>query len=221
MPAGGKSGVLVSQTPNETTISHTRQGLSRMESSVAAQAEAMATLDVAAPEAGLLDPPAHPSRRRLERASVLARALAASDLLMTIVACEIAAVVTGITTWDALAFASTAGLVFPLLMFFLGVYNVDDLRSWASGVHEAPKALVGVIGFTWPLFAAAELLEAPSPAVTAGIGAALTLILSTLARGAARAALHRATPFRQRTVIIGSGQVAGQLVDKVRIHKQS
>ena len=189
-------------------------------SSVAAQAETIATLEAAAPEAGVLEALEPASRPRLARASVLARALAGSDLLMSILACAIAALVTDIASWDALGFACTAGLVFPLLMFFLGVYNVDDLRSWASGVHEAPKALVGAIGFTWPLFAAAELLQAPLPGVTAGLGATLTLVLTTLARGTVRAVLHRYEPLRQRTVIIGSGQVAGQLVDKLRIHRQ-
>jgi exopolysaccharide biosynthesis polyprenyl glycosylphosphotransferase len=191
-----------------------------MESSIAAQAEAIATLDVAAPEAGILEESAQAPGRRLERASVLARALAGSDLVMCVVACEVAAVATGLGGWDALGFAATGGLIFPLLTFFLGIYNVDDLRSWASGVHESPKVLVGAIGFSWPLFAAAEMLQAPSPAATAAIGACLTLVLSTLARGAARAALHRAAPLRQRTVIVGSGQVAGRLVHKLRIHRQ-
>jgi exopolysaccharide biosynthesis polyprenyl glycosylphosphotransferase len=189
-------------------------------SSVAAQAETIRTLEAEAPEAAVLEAVAPTARPRPARAAVLARALAASDLLMSIAACEIAAVATNVTAWDALGFAATAGLVFPLIMFFLGVYNVDDLRSWASGVHEAPKALVGAIGFTWPLFAAAELLQAPYPAVTAGLGAALTLVLAALARGTARAVLHRYEPLRQRTVIIGSGQVAGQLVDKLDVHRQ-
>jgi exopolysaccharide biosynthesis polyprenyl glycosylphosphotransferase len=45
-------------------------------------------------------------------------------------------------------------------------------------------------------------------------------VLTTLARSSARAALHRYEPFRQRTLIIGSGQVAGQLVEKLRVHRQ-
>jgi exopolysaccharide biosynthesis polyprenyl glycosylphosphotransferase len=188
-------------------------------SSVAAQAESIATLDPAAPEA-VLKAVESPARPRLGRASVLARALAASDLLMSILACAAAALATDIPVRDALGFACTAGLVFPLLMFFLGVYNVDDLRSWASGVHEAPKALVGAIGFTWPLFAASELLQAPSPALTAGVGAILTLTLTMLARSSIRAFLHRYEPLRQRTLIIGSGRVAGQLVDKLYVHRQ-
>jgi exopolysaccharide biosynthesis polyprenyl glycosylphosphotransferase len=186
-----------------------------VESSVAAQAEPI-QLDVTGAEAAVLETP----RRRLERSSVLARALAGTDLVMTILACEFAALATGIPPGESLAFACAAGLVFPMLMFFLGVYSVDDLRSWASGVSEAPKALVGAIGFAWPLLAAAELLQAPSPGLSAGVGVGLTLVLSTAARGGARATLHRADPLRQRTVIIGSGRVAGQLVDKLGVHKQ-
>jgi exopolysaccharide biosynthesis polyprenyl glycosylphosphotransferase len=189
-----------------------------MESSVAAQAEAIATLDVAAPEAGVLETTEALPRR--ERSDVLARSLAGTDFLMAIIACQVAALVTGVSAGDSLAFACVGGLVFPLIVFFMGVYNVDDLRAWASGVAEAPKSLVAAIGFSWPLFGAAELLNVPSPALTAAAGVVATLLLSIAARGAVRAALHRSDPLRQRTVIVGTGHVAGQLVEKLRIHKQ-
>jgi exopolysaccharide biosynthesis polyprenyl glycosylphosphotransferase len=194
-----------------------------MESSIAAQAEPIATVEVA-PEPAVLDTletaAVDAPRPRLGRSSVLARSLAGSDLVMSIIACELAALATGMPATESLAFASMAGLVFPVIMFFLGVYSVDDLRAWASGVSEAPKALVGAIGFAWPLFGAADLLNAPDPALSAGLGVLFTMVLSTAARGAARATLHRSDPLRQRTVIIGSGQVAGQLVDKLRVHRQ-
>jgi exopolysaccharide biosynthesis polyprenyl glycosylphosphotransferase len=186
-----------------------------MESSVATQAETLAALDVAA------DPPlVQTRRRRLERSSVLARALAGSDLAVTLTACAVGALATGIAAREALAFAAVGALLFPLLMFFLGVYSVDGLRGWATGVAEAPKALVGAIGFSWPLFAAADVLHAPSPALSAALAGVLTLVLTTASRAGARAALHRIDPLQQRTVIVGSGHVAGQLVDKLRIHEQ-
>jgi exopolysaccharide biosynthesis polyprenyl glycosylphosphotransferase len=190
-----------------------------MESSVAAQAEAIATLDVAAPEAGVLETVESAVPRR-ERTEVLARSLAGTDLLMSVIASQITALATGMPARESLAFACAAGLAFPLIAFFLGIYNVDDLRAWASGVAEAPKSLVAAIGLTWPLFGAAALLDAPAPALTAFAAVGATLVLTTAARGAVRAALHRSAPLRQRTVIVGSGQVAGQLVDKLRIHRQ-
>jgi exopolysaccharide biosynthesis polyprenyl glycosylphosphotransferase len=208
-----------------------------MESSVA-QAEQLSALEVAAADAGVLEAPtleaptldleaieaieapAPETRWGARRSSVLARSLASSDLVMCLVACEMAALATGVPTREAFAFAAASGLVFPLIMFFLGVYSVEDLRAWASGVVEAPKALVGAIAFAWPLFGAADLLHAPSPALTAGLAVALTILLTMLARSAVRASLHRADPMRQRTVIIGSGEVAGQLVDKLRVHRQ-
>jgi exopolysaccharide biosynthesis polyprenyl glycosylphosphotransferase len=197
-----------------------------MESSVAAQTESIASFDVAAAEAPPVEssirevPAAEAPRARRGRSAVLARSLASSDLVMSIVACDLAALATGMPAREAVALAAMAGLVFPLISFFLGVYSIDDLRGWASGVTEAPKALVSAIGFAWPLFAAAELLQAPSPALTAALAALLTLTLCTVARGAARAALHRAEPLRQRALIVGSGQVAGQLVEKLRVHRQ-
>jgi exopolysaccharide biosynthesis polyprenyl glycosylphosphotransferase len=197
-----------------------------MESSVAAaQAEPIATLDVAAPEAGVLETvetveTVERAAPRVERSSVLARSLAGTDLLMSIVACQVAALATGVAGLQSLAFACTGGLVFLLIMFFLGLYNLDGLRGWASGVAEAPRALVAALGLGWPLLAAAELLEAPSPALTAVVSALATLLLSTAAKGATRATLHRAGPLRERTVVVGSGRVAGQLVEKLEVHKQ-
>jgi exopolysaccharide biosynthesis polyprenyl glycosylphosphotransferase len=189
-----------------------------MESSVAAP-EAIATLDVAAPEAGVVESVEGAAPRR-DRTSVLARSLAGTDVLMSITACQVAALATGIPAPEALAFALAGGVLFPLIMFFLGVYNVDGLRAWASGVPEAPKALVAGVAVSWPLFGIAEIVHAPSPALVTGAGALVTLLLSTAARSAVRATLHRSHPLRQRTVIVGSGQVAGQLVDKLHLHRQ-
>ena len=193
-----------------------------MESSAATQVEgleareAIATLDVAPPPLSRGRSDSAPLRRSL----VLIRSLAVADLLTSFLACGLVAWATGMPAQDSLAFACSAGVVFPVLMFFLGVYAVGGLRGWASGVAEAPKALVGAIGFSWPMFGAAELLHAPSPVLAAAGATALTLVLSTAARGAVRAGLHRADPLRQRTLVVGSGQVAGQLVSKLQTHKQ-
>ena len=157
---------------------------------------------------------------RRDRSSILARALAWADLVASVVACELIGLATGLPGSDALAFAAAAGLAFPLCMFFLGVYAVDDLRAWASGVTEAPKALVGALTFSWPLFGAAWLLNAPQPALTAAAGVALTLVFGTALRGGVRAALHRSHPLRQRTIIVGSGHVSGKLVAKLRQNVQ-
>src|SRR3712207_5628022 len=150
-----------------------------MESSVATQDESM-TLE-ATPE--MIEQPAR-RRSSRTRSSVLARALASADLLMSIVACEVAALATGLTGREALAFAAVAGIGYPLCMFFLGVYSVDELRAWASGVPEAPKALVGALAFAWPLLGAADLLGAESPGLTATVATLATLIVGMAARGA-------------------------------------
>jgi exopolysaccharide biosynthesis polyprenyl glycosylphosphotransferase len=195
-----------------------------MESAVAAQAEPM-QLDVA-PDAAALETPTleipavEAPRRTLERSSVLARSLAASDLLMCLVACDVAALATGLAAQQALAFAFAGALVYPLIMFFMGIYAVDDLGSWASGVLDAPKALVGAILFSWPLFAIAWLAGSANPALTAVLGVAATVLASTTSRGGIRAVLHRADPLRQRVVIVGSGVVAGQLAEKLHVHQQ-
>jgi exopolysaccharide biosynthesis polyprenyl glycosylphosphotransferase len=187
-----------------------------MESSVAAQAETIATLDVAAPDAAKLAT----ERLRRDRSAVLARALAGSDLVMSIVACEVVALATGVPARESLAFASAAGIIYLIVMFSFGLYSVDELRAWASGVTEAPKALVAALVFSWPLFGVASLAGITNPALTAALGMVATAICSGAARSGVRAALHRADPLRQQVVIVGSGLVAGQLVEKLRIHQQ-
>jgi len=151
---------------------------------------------------------------------VLARGLASTDVITSMSAGALVALATGMPAFEAFSFGLASGLIFPMLMFSLGLYAVDNLRDWASGLAEAPKALVGAIAFSWPLLGVAHLLVAPAPALTAGAATILTLLLSTAARGAARAALHRADPLRQRTLVVGSGHVAGQLVSKLQTHKQ-
>jgi exopolysaccharide biosynthesis polyprenyl glycosylphosphotransferase len=158
-------------------------------------------------------------RARRERSSILARSLAAADLATSILACIAVGLLAGLSPRNALALGAVAGLSYPLAMFTLGVYSVDDLRAWASGVSEAPKALVAALCFSWPLFAAAWLLEGPAGLVT-GLGVLATLLLSAAARGGVRVVLHRSAPFRQRTVILGSGVVAGQLATKLKLHSQ-
>ncbi len=161
------------------------------------------------------------SRRARERSSVLARSLALSDLIVSILVCGLVALVTGVSPSGSLALAATAGVAFPFCMFALGVYAVvDELRAWASGMADAPKSLVGALLFSWPVFGAAWLADATSPGLTAAAATVLTLAATTSARGAVRAMLHRAKPFRQRTVIVGSGMVASRIFEKLTVHGQ-
>jgi exopolysaccharide biosynthesis polyprenyl glycosylphosphotransferase len=61
---------------------------------------------------------------------------------------------------------------------------------------------------------------APAPGAAALSTVLLTAVLSPLARASVRAKLHREAALRQRAVIVGSGVVAGQLVEKMRTQDQ-
>jgi exopolysaccharide biosynthesis polyprenyl glycosylphosphotransferase len=154
------------------------------------------------------------------RSQLLARTLLSADILAAMTAATAVAIASGVRPATALLLALGAGVVWPGIAFAFGLYGGDDLRSWVSGVAETPTALVAALLYTWPLFGAAFLLEIPSPAIVTGGTLLATVLLSSGARATARATLHRAQPLRQRTVIVGSGVVAGKLVEKLRTHEQ-
>jgi exopolysaccharide biosynthesis polyprenyl glycosylphosphotransferase len=115
--------------------------------------------------------------------------------------------------------AGTA-VTWPVVAFSLGLYNASTLGFWVSGVNEVPQMLTALVLVSWPVFLLATLTSAPTPGATALWTVVLVLLLSPLARASVRAKLHRDLPLRQRAVIVGSGVVAGQLVDKMRTHDQ-
>jgi len=153
--------------------------------------------------------------RGAERWSVLRRLLLLADLLAGLGAGALAALAAGAPPGSALWLVLVVTLLWPALTFACGLYTGDDLRSWVSGVPETPRLLTASIVAAWPIFGAAAALGATS-APTAGLLSVLTLgLLSGVGRAGARALAHRLTALQQRTVIVGSGLVAGQLARKL------
>ena len=58
--------------------------------------------------------------------------------------------------------ALAVGLGWPVLAYVCGLYAVDDLRSWASGVGDAPRLAVTSLLISWPS------VRRAAPARTAG-----------------------------------------------------
>ena len=111
-------------------------------------------------------------------------------------------------------------VAWPLAGFLCGLYAREDLRTWASGVGEAPKLVLTALALSWPLLGVLMLLDAPHPATGA---LAATIAVSTaagLTRAAARVGVHRAPELQQRTLIVGSGEVAEKLVERVGAHPE-
>src|SRR4051794_1024995 len=188
-----------------------------MESSVATHSE-----EVASSADGRM--PLHaapwPESRGRSRGSVLARMLLGADVLAALTAAVLAGWMVGMGPLDLAIFTTGAPIAWPVTAFALGLYNGSSRRFWVRGVSEVPQALTAIVLVSWPLFAIAALSGAAEPGAAALWTILLTALLSPLARASVRAKLHREAPLRQRAVIVGSGVVAGQLVEKMRTNLQ-
>jgi exopolysaccharide biosynthesis polyprenyl glycosylphosphotransferase len=160
-----------------------------------------------------------PKGRR--RSSALGRSLLGADLVGSALAAAVAGLAFGAFQGEVLTFVVAAAVSWSACAFTLGLYGGgDDLRAWASGVPELPRTLATALACTWPLFLLAKVLHLPAPAALAGVAAFGAVLTTGGARALARAALHKEAELLQRTVILGSGYVAGHIVEKIRSHPQ-
>ena len=74
--------------------------------------------------------------RGAERASLLRRLLFMSDIVAAVVAGIAGALAGGLSPSHALIFAAVVALAWPVLAFMGGLYAVDTLGAWASGIPE-------------------------------------------------------------------------------------
>ncbi|HYI38451.1 MAG TPA: sugar transferase [Thermoleophilaceae bacterium] len=119
-----------------------------------------------------------------------------------------------------MALALLCAALWPIAAFASGLYARDDLRSWATGVGEAPKLMLASLVLSWPLLGLMTIFGA-SHAVAGTITATFAATaVAAVARAAARSATHRAPELRQRTLIVGSGDVAERLVHRLRVHPE-
>ena len=180
-----------------------------MESSIAG---GEAQLAAAAPT----DTPDSRDRAR-HRGAVLARMLAAGDVLAALAAGCVSLLVLGLLTnrAESLSYVLFAGLIWPLAAFSIGLYRSDQLTAWASAISEIPRGFVALMLITWPLFGIASLLPLDKEVALTFVTVASTASLAGVSRTIVRAGLHRTPELRQRTLILGSGVVAGQVVKKL------
>jgi exopolysaccharide biosynthesis polyprenyl glycosylphosphotransferase len=158
--------------------------------------------------------------RARDRGAALGRALAISDLFAALLVATPISAVLGADAAYAVAFGAIAAVVWPAVAFSVGIYAPDDFRSWASGVPEIPRLLLAVMLASWPLFAAAVILDLPEPGFAIALVALALLLLASMGHAVARATVHRMKSMTQRTVVLGSGVVASKLTAKLRVHKQ-
>jgi exopolysaccharide biosynthesis polyprenyl glycosylphosphotransferase len=168
-------------------------------------------------EDGRAGNPANEARRR---GAVLARMLYVGDSLAACCAAAIAVAVLGLISWQGLVYATCTTLLWPLAAFSIGLYRSDQLAAWASAVTEVPRGFVAVLLITWPLFGIATALQLDQVVTLTFISVTGIAAFTGIARTIVRAGLHRAPALRQRTLILGSGVVAGQLVEKLHNNVQ-
>lgn len=154
------------------------------------------------------------------RAGVLRRLLGLADVLAALSAGFGGALAGGLAGVEMLPFVGLAVCGWALVAFAGGLYAADDLSSWASGIGEYGRLGALVLVLSWPMAAGASLLGAHAPVAAAVVASLLLLAVTPIARAIARAVVHRSAPLRQRTLILGSGYVAGQIVDRLRRHDE-
>ena len=160
--------------------------------------------------------------RARRRGTVLARMLVIGDAIAALLAAVVALLALGANDGSgaSLLYVFAAGTLWPLLAFSIGLYRSDQLTAWVSAISELPRAFVAVMLTTWPLFGVASLIGLTDPVPLTFITIAATAVFAGIARMVVRAGLHRASELRQRTLVLGSGVVAGQLVQKLENNSQ-
>jgi exopolysaccharide biosynthesis polyprenyl glycosylphosphotransferase len=145
----------------------------------------------------------------------LRRQLLSADVLAGSLAGVLTAILAGLDAAQIPVVALAVALGWPAVASACGLYAVTPLRTWASGVGDAPRLAVTTLLMSWPVFALLTLLDAPRPVVGALAASGLMAAGAAVSRSAARAAIHRRASLRQRTLILGSGAVAADLVARL------
>jgi exopolysaccharide biosynthesis polyprenyl glycosylphosphotransferase len=146
--------------------------------------------------------------------------LFSGDLIAAGMAATLAAFAYGGGLNGSVVFIGMVGLLWPLTAFSIGLYRSEQLATWASTVSDLPRGFVAMMLLTWPTYAAAQFAGFDQPVRVTFTTILALVAFAGLSRTIARAGLHRVPDLRQRTLILGSGLVAGQVVEKIRNNPQ-
>jgi exopolysaccharide biosynthesis polyprenyl glycosylphosphotransferase len=154
------------------------------------------------------------------RSLVLRYVLLAADLFSAALAAVLVTLIFGLPIGEALILMGTLTVSSVFLAFVFGLYRDADLTTWASGLSDAPRALVAALVIPWPVIAVAYLVDMRDPELVAAVATVTTAGIDSIARAAGRGWVHRVAPLRQRAVIVGSGLVADRLADRLQRHTE-
>lgn len=156
-----------------------------------------------------------------ERVRLLRRRLQAGLRATELVAGAVGGAVVALIVGESPAVAALTILAFMVGWRFLGaitgVCNDVDPRPWTSTLEKAKTTGGVALGMSWLALGALTLTDSAHaiPASLAGSAAALLVALN--GRGLVQAVVLRSSDIRQRTLIIGSGVVAAQVVERMRL----
>jgi exopolysaccharide biosynthesis polyprenyl glycosylphosphotransferase len=150
----------------------------------------------------------------------LRRQLLCADISSGLLSGVVGGLVSELSSIHVGLLALTLGAGWPVLAYICGLYAVEDLRAWASGVGEAHRLAVSVLVMSWPAYALVAALGSARPGLDALAAATVLGCATGLTRAAARAMVHRTPELQQRTIVLGSGQVARELVQRLQRHRE-
>jgi len=93
----------------------------------------------------------------------------------------------------------------------------DDTRPWTSTLQKAKTTVVIALTTSWVAFGVLSLVGTDRAALAAVLAAGVAGGTAIALRGAAHTLVYRSPDLAQRTVIVGSGMVARQVHDRLRI----
>ncbi len=161
-----------------------------------------------------------PKSRAGRRSEVLRRLLLTADVGAALITGIFTALVFGLTVAEAAGLIGGLILLTVILAFFFGLYSDSDLLTWASGLSDAPRAVVAMLLLSWPLVGLVNLMSIDSAGWVTIVATVTLAATDSIGRALARGWAHRIVPLRQRTVIVGSGMVADRLANRLDRHTE-
>ena len=161
-----------------------------------------------------------PVEARRQRSLHLRKRLVGADVAAGFGAGAVGGLFAGVPPVQIVVYTLLMAAVWPAAAFLCGLRAREDLRSWASGVGEAPKLVLTCLALSWPLLGLLVLAGAPNATAGALATTVATAAFAAFARAAARINVHGAPEFEQPTLIVGSGDVATRLVGRLRHHPE-
>ncbi len=156
-----------------------------------------------------------------ERVRRLRRRLQAGLRTVELVAGALGGVVVALIVQAGPLWSAVAILGFMAVWRFLaaltGVCNDVDPRPWTSTLDKAKTTGGVALGMSWLALGALSLAGADHAIPASLAGSATALLVAVNGRGLVQAIVLRSSDIRQRTVIIGSGVVAAQVVERMRL----